>query len=280
MVEPKKGVVSMGWFLDAALVVAFCHFIIMPWHRERAVREGREPPTLFSSERSGLRPAVASRVRSEGRSPSLRRGQVSPEHYRLLTEAARRTDVPAGILYALWTERSGRTTIGWPADDSWRVPSELVESSPQCRGRLGRSWCEEELTSVGAICNQRRRIGQPVCNPSRIGVSPRFELGPLGHDPRDAVRQWPDGRLAWAGYVRDFNGDGVWDPLDLEEAMLSAGLRLRNDYDSARYIGGLDELAAWRLAIETYLGPAADVRYALVRDLWSDWCSVPGRCRT
>jgi len=250
----------------------------VPWHHEQAARERREPPTLFSSGRTGPVSSATSPSRNCNGPPPSHRGQVSSEHYRLLAEAAERTDVPAGILYALWTERSGRTTVGWPADGSWRIPSELVRSGRQCRGPLGRSWCEEELTSVGAVCGQRRRIGQPTCDPERIGVSPQFGLGPLGHDPHDAVRRWPDGRLAWAGYVRDFNGDGVWDPLDLEEALLSAGLRLRGDHDSARS-SGLDELTAWRLAIETYLGPAAGDRYVRVRDLWTDWCSIPGRCR-
>src|SRR3989339_1517556 len=268
----------MGWLFDAALIVAFCHFIIMPWHREQAAREGREPPTFFSSGRSDLRPLASSRSRNESQPPSLHRGQISSEHYRLLTEAAERTDVPAGILYALWTEQSGRTTVGWSAGGSWTTPSALARSGHRCRGRLDRSWCEEELESIGAICNQRRRIDQPACDPERIGVSSRFGLGPLGHDPRDVVRQQPDGRLAWAGYVRDFNGDGVWDPFDLNEALLAAGLRLRSDYDSA-WCNGLYESAAWGVGVDTFLGPAASNRYVRIRDLWADWCSVPGYCR-
>ncbi|MFH2062708.1 MAG: hypothetical protein ABIJ46_00975 [bacterium] len=276
----------MQWYLAAAAIVVFCLVIIRPYHREEARREGREPLTIVEAGRPADPnvPYVWGFLSRKKSPPAIRPGrpypgEVSTDSLRLLNDCAAATDVPAGLLYAVWTERSGRTVSSWSPDDSWPTVPALV-SSPRFCGRCRAATCSEASSSVGSICAQQRRNGQPACDPGRIRVRPDFTVGPLGHDPRDAVRRQPDGSLAWAEYVRDFDDDGVWDPHDLREAMLSAGLRLSGDHSAALRRGDPDP-AAWQTAIDSYLlGTGTDGRSGTrIRDLWADWCSVPGRCR-
>jgi hypothetical protein len=132
--------------------------------------------------------------------------------------------------------------------------------------------CRENWNALKRICAQKRD-GQPICDPNKVYSSRAIALGRMQH----LAKIWSPAEGRWGEHVVDYNGDGVFDPHDPEDAVASTALHVRLSYEDARVMGYSDA-NAWRYAIRRYRGGFNQDYERRVYRAWIRWCAVKGYC--
>lgn len=297
--------------MQALVGIAFIALIVIgavqPWHGDEARTRGEEPQTIVdamvNAREDSVRAMEAHRERREkarqkarNRRPSgapaaffsfghLRSqgvNGVSDEHRDILMRVSNEKGVPAGIHFGIWTNESRRLPGGW--SDRWSTARELVAANSPCRRWLsarGRDpgRCDVWFQSLRRVCAQRRTDGTTVCDPDTVRVSVTFDMGSMQHNASSICRRHSDGEYRWGPHIDDYDGDGVFDPHDLEEAMMASGDYLRREFDRCMSSGRQPAIGCWGYAVNEYAGAQSSTYYQRrIWDLWRQWCSVPGYC--
>lgn len=283
------------------------------WHAQQARDRGEEPQTIVDAMIEARRDSVRElerqrrareRVESTrggvvrvsppglsgasagifrfGHLRSQRANGVSDEHRDILMSVADAKEVPAGILYGIWTNESRRLPGGW--SDRWSTARELVAANSPCRRWLrerGRDpgRCDMWYQSLRRVCAQRRPDGTRVCDPDTVRVSVTFDMGPMQHNASTICRRRSGGEYRWGPHIDDFDGDAVFDPHDLREAMMASAGHLRHNYERCMSSGRQPAIGCWGWAANEYAGAQSSTYYERrIWNFWRQWCSVPGYC--
>lgn len=233
---------------------------------------------------------------------SQRANGVSDEHRDMLVRVGRFKMVPPKLLYAIWKNESGLLPGGWSEKMTWYRPRALVSRSKHLK-RVGLqteevydsrcrryrvdndkdpAQCDVWYQSLRHICAQKRPDGTAVCDLDEIRVSFTFDMGPYQFNS-SRITSKRNGRYHWNRDIDDTNGDGVFDPHDLQESMVAAASFLRSEYDTcrdrARHDGHELSIGCWGWAVNEYAGSQSRRYYQKrIRGLAAEWCSVPGYC--
>jgi len=288
-------------------VVVLVIGIVQSWHGEQARVRGEEPQTLVDAMAEARRDSVEAMEGNRERREKARRRHrdarvagapaaifsfghlgpqrangVSDEHRDILMSVADAKGVPAGILYGIWTNESRRLPGGW--SERWSTASSLVASGSPCRRWLrarGRDsgQCDVWYQSLRRVCAQRRSDGRQVCDIGTVRVSVTFDMGPMQHNASSVCRRRSGGDYRWGPHVRDYDGDGVFDPHNLREAMSASGDYLRSEFDSCMTRGGQPAIGCWGYAVNEYAGAQSATYYERrIWNFWRQWCATPGYC--
>ncbi len=180
-------------------------------------------------------------------------------------------DVPAELLYGIWSAESHRVKSGWHPD--WLLARHLPRYGSECARRYRIVKCRQRWRAVQRICAQKRD-GRPICDPNKVRCSRANALGPTQH----LSTRWSPAEGEWGSHVRDYDNDGVYDPHSLTDAMASSAMHLRNDYESFIEMRATEK-NSWRYAVRMYLGHRDARHYQRkVYRYAQNWCSLPGYC--
>jgi len=236
--------------------------------------------------RSPERPVTGTYLREDGKN-----GLDGCPRARPLIEAhGVKYDVPKGELYGVWQTESHGICGGF--SDHWQKAIDLVKEGDgpgDCVISRGYAKCRRNFRALRDICAQTRN-GVPICDPNEVRTSPALAMGPYQIMPTTFFA-WSEeeGRYVPKGHAVDCDGDGVFDPHDLCDAMASAAVLLRERYLKAM-AEGYDAFGAWQIAANLYNGAITiDGRenpyYAGkreghgVRHHWNRWCEITGSCK-
>ena len=185
----------------------------------------------------------------------------------LVMELERESGVPGWVLYGLWCQRSGCLSGGWQQSGDWQRSRDMaLDPNSRCRRERSQD-CLEEWRALQSICRQCRPDGSAVCNPDEVWSSYALALGQLQQLPRHFIltEDWH-----WQDHIVDYDGDGVYDPHRLDDALASVATALRN---------GIITHGSLPAAMQVYAGNAEPELYTLLRDqYYSRWCAVDGYC--
>jgi len=190
----------------------------------------------------------------------------------VILSAADDYQVPAGLLAGLWTAETGRLSKNWLRRDWYRAKF-MPRYGSACARHYGIVKCRDNWAALRRICAQQRD-GQPICDPDRVFTSFAIAMGPMQH----LARRWSPSDDTWGDHVVDYDGDGVYDPHLLPDAMASAARHVRFDYEAA-LASGQSDAGAWRSAIAGYLGSPNPRYMKTATRYWLRWCAVTGYCR-
>ncbi len=246
--------------------------------RTRQVRERNRERRRTAAQRS-VRPAA---VFSFSHLRPQRANGVSDAHRDILMSVSSEHEVPAGILYGIWTNESRRLPGGW--SDRWSTARQLVAANSPCRRWLSERGrdpgrCDIWFQSLRRICAQQRPDGTRVCDPDTVRVSVTFDMGPMQHNASTICRRRSGGEYRWGPHIDDYDGDGVFDPHSLEEAMTASASFLRSVFDRCMSSGRQPAIGCWGYAVNEYAGAQSATYYERrIWSYWRQWCSVPGYC--
>ncbi|MEA3249946.1 MAG: hypothetical protein U9Q03_06380 [Patescibacteria group bacterium] len=273
------------------------------WHASEVRERGEEPQTIVDAMVDARRDSVKAmernrerrekarkrlRVRRASGAPaavfdfrhlgSQQRNGVSDEHRDILMTVANAKQVPAGPLYGIWTNESSRLAGGW--SDRWHRPRDLLAPGSKCRRyRANDPWkCDQWYESLRRICAQERPDGSEVCDIDNMRVSFTFDLGPYQQNASRIVSR-RNGTYQWNLDIADYDGDGVYDPHDLQESMTATAVILRREHDECEASGRRPAIGCWGWAVNAYAGNQSRRYYERrIWGLWQRWCSTPGYC--
>ncbi len=263
------GIGIFGW-----LILAVCDKCGEPRHGN-----GRPIPKYVQTSNGIVR---ADRVRPQPQpaqvvTPSLPIGAPPNDPAALIMAVSNRYDVPAGAIYGIWMKESGGLRSGWGSGKGWVLAADMVQPGSECQSHYGADKCQKLWRALQGLCQQTRRNGSQVCDPNQVRASYALAMGPMQHLPTLGLRCGGNGSCSWADHVVDFDGDGVFDPHSLPDAMASTA-KLINRY--------FREEGSWQRAINRYYGSQKEGYFegteyrAGVVDYWQRWCQVPGNCRS
>jgi membrane-bound lytic murein transglycosylase B len=194
--------------------------------------------------------------------------------HELVKQVAADFDVPAGLLYGIWKIESGCLEGGWgKAEHGWKLAHKMYYRDSDCVEIYGAKWCWRQWKALNTICAQRRPSGSKVCNPHAVRTSYALAMGPMQHLPGYVVAKQSDGSYAWTDRVVDYDGDGVFDPHRLPDAMAATAKFVRRWFDKKN---------SWRYAADKYFGSQQGGYFVGrpdrpgVRQYWREWCKLHG----
>lgn len=192
---------------------------------------------------------------------------ISDPERDLIMDLQEESGVPGWVLYGIWRNESNCLSGGWYENRPWRQAREAaLNPASRCR-RVRGGRCLEAWDALRSICSQTRSDGSRVCDPNQVWTSYTLAMGPMQQMPRPFVIGRDGG---WKDYITDYDGDGVYDPHSLPDAMATAAAVLRN---------GTITRGSLRAAVQAYAGNTPHDHYAkLRRDYRPDWCRVGGYC--
>ena len=180
--------------------------------------------------------------------------------------------VPAYWLYHTWmTESGGLADAGWR--DSWKRAKESYETGGCVASRTGTGAnpdyaaraCENDYALLQKICDRKDAQGKQLCDITTVRASPTFALGPMQIQPSNLVED--NGN--WKRIAIDFDGDGVFNPFDLEDAIGASAMFAHRIQVHGKY--GTD-YAGWEKVSHRYYGATTDKRSELMAKHTKDWC--------
>ncbi len=259
-----------GWLILAVMGKAGCSCGIDSGPNQVPSHHGRSVTTV-----NGKPPLPVKRVQPTRLAAP--RGPVPNDPGDLIVAVSSRYDVPAGAIYGIWMKESAGLRSGWGNGKGWVLAADMIVPGSECQSHYGLAKCQKLWRALEAICQQTRRDGTQVCQPGQVRTSYALAMGPMQHLPTLGARCGESGSCSWADHVVDYDGDGVFDPHSLPDAMASTAKLIR------RYF---QEEGSWQRAINRYYGSQSEGYFegtdftAGVVDHWQRWCQVPGNCRT
>lgn len=206
--------------------------------------------------------------------------------------------VPACLLWAIWKKESSLLLTSQRENRlDWWPAAETIANGGKCVEQYGEK-CAKHWYALVSLCKQVRR-GAPICVPDQVWSSKALAVGPLQHMPGELAKPCRDNpaEYCFTEDAQDFDGDGVFDPWKLADAMAATAFELGKYYEQAVRQG---ERRRWRFAAIRYYGmPASNpLRYAYyydgleqsdarsggkfrkgVKQYWQECCRETGRCR-
>ena len=242
----------------------------------------RSPPSprVFRSDKQKARDAAydaaqakAAKAKAAATKPSK---SANGEPIALIKAVAKDYGVPGGALYGIWSKESSRRLQGWGDSKGWLLAADMVKDGSTCVNEYGKAKCEKHWRALKAICGQTRRDGTKVCDPYEVRVSYALAMGPMQHMPGEIVEFDKSGQAQWGSRARDFDGDGVIDPHDLDDAMAMSAAFLKKYHQ---------QYGSWQKAVNRYYGSqtagymegTTEGRKGVV-DYWKIWCSSYENC--
>lgn len=171
---------------------------------------------------------------------------------RIIT-AAKQGGVPEGILLGIVMMESRFQREGWGGNtERWILARELPHPESKCSKRYGTDVCAMRFERLKAICTGQAR---PVCDPDTVRVTYGMAMGPAQQMPQWLLMAGEDGGLVWSEHAKDGDGDGVINPLDLDDALAITASQIRKNHDKAVKKGLPNP---WREAAIVYAGRGPD----------------------
>lgn len=212
-------------------------------------------------------------VREWNHLPSQKGLKISDGHRDIFMSAGDDFQVPAGLMTGHWTAETGRLTASWIRKGSWVRASQQIKYGSPCVRRYRMKKCRANWQALVRICAQKRGKRR-ICNPYAVYSSCAIALGSMQH----LAKRWSPAEGVWGEHVVDYDGDGVYDPHDLEDAVATSARHLRIDYEEALK-SGMSDHNAWLTAASLYRGGWNRDYNRRVYRAWQLWCKVPGYCR-
>lgn len=166
--------------------------------------------------------------------------------------------VPACLLWAIWKKESALLEGGWRVGSAdWYLGAEVIAPDGKCIEHDGSEKCTRHWYALVSLCKQERG-GRPICDPNEVRSSYALAIGPMQHMPGELAKPCVDnpGEYCFTDDAQDFDGDRIFDPWGLADAMAATAFELRN-YKA--------QLGSWRLAAIRYYGNPPE-RYAYYYD--------------
>lgn len=218
--------------------------------------------------------------------PIMTKAQRMRYQVTLIQTVADTFQVPAGALFGIWMKESHGLQRDWGPAAYWLRASKLTWRNSDCVVRYGVDRCWDQWLSLKRICAQRLKVGavsRTLCDPLRVRTSYAMALGPMQHMPMTLLPEKGRREYRWAPHVVDFDGDGVFDPFELPDAMAATALFIKRHH--SRKYRELGHKKAWVYAINRYYGSQTAGYYEGNRRRkgvvhhWRKWCRMTGDCR-
>lgn len=281
------------WILGGALLAALL-MGVQDWHNHHGGREPFSPITMPQAPAPSRAPQAAAEkpivIMNAQKAVTKDELALAHEDAMRIVRTAKAYGVPEGAPFAIVMmetrfihEESGTNP------KRWLLARDLALPGSKCSEHYGAEACAMRFERLKAICTKQAR---PICDPNTVRVTYGMAMGVAQQMPQWLWLAGPGNTLVWSEHAKDADGDGVINPLDLDDALAITASQLRKNHDKAVAKGVSNP---WREAVIMYAGRGPDnlpkpqyydghvkdgKRIAGAVDYWKAWqqCRAQGDC--